>query len=90
MNLHLAEIAAAVEPAAHAVLLVDQAGWHGAAFAPANDLIDRAAALASIRVGMVAHPRFNGLLAFAQCSATRQPFHFFDTAAYSTSSTNNR
>ena len=28
MNLHLAEIAAAVEPAAHAVLLVDQAGWH--------------------------------------------------------------
>src|SRR5262249_52088725 len=28
MNLHLAEIAAAVAPAAHAVLLVDQAGWH--------------------------------------------------------------
>ena len=28
MNLHLAEIAAAVEPAAHAALLVDQAGWH--------------------------------------------------------------
>src|SRR5262245_50765747 len=28
INLHLAEIAAAVEPAAHAVLLVDQAGWH--------------------------------------------------------------
>jgi len=28
MNLHLAEIAAAVEPAGHAVLLVDQAGWH--------------------------------------------------------------
>jgi transposase len=28
MNLHLAEIAAAVEPAAHAILLVDQAGWH--------------------------------------------------------------
>jgi len=28
MNLHLAEIAAAIAPAAHAVLLVDQAGWH--------------------------------------------------------------
>jgi hypothetical protein len=28
MNLHLAEIAATVEPAAHAILLVDQAGWH--------------------------------------------------------------
>ena len=28
MNLQLAEIAAAVAPAAHAVLLVDQAGWH--------------------------------------------------------------
>ena len=28
MNLHLAEIAAAVSPGAHAVLLVDRAGWH--------------------------------------------------------------
>jgi transposase len=28
MNLHLAEIAKAVAPNAHAVLLVDQAGWH--------------------------------------------------------------
>src|SRR5262245_40204569 len=28
MNLHLAEIAAPAEPAAHAVLLADQAGWH--------------------------------------------------------------
>src|SRR2546422_10904698 len=28
MNLQLAEIAAAVAPAAHGVLLVDQAGWH--------------------------------------------------------------
>jgi transposase len=28
MNLHLAEIALAVAPAAHAVLLMDQAGWH--------------------------------------------------------------
>jgi len=28
MNLHLAEIALAVAPGAHAVLLVDQAGWH--------------------------------------------------------------
>jgi transposase len=28
MNLHLAEIAQAVSPGAHAVLLVDQAGWH--------------------------------------------------------------
>ena len=28
MNLHLAEIALAVAPGAHALLLVDQAGWH--------------------------------------------------------------
>ena len=28
MNLHLAEIAKAVAPGAHAVLLLDQAGWH--------------------------------------------------------------
>ena len=28
MNLHLLEIAATVAPGAHAVLLVDQAGWH--------------------------------------------------------------
>ncbi|MBV1796629.1 hypothetical protein KSF81_05930 [Siccirubricoccus sp. G192] len=27
MNLHLVEIAAAVAPGAHAVLLLDQAGW---------------------------------------------------------------
>jgi hypothetical protein len=28
MNLQLVEIAATVAPGAHAVLLVDQAGWH--------------------------------------------------------------
>ncbi len=28
MNLHLTEIAKAITPGAHAVLLVDQAGWH--------------------------------------------------------------
>ena len=28
MNLHLAEIAKNVAPGAHAVLLLDQAGWH--------------------------------------------------------------
>jgi transposase len=28
MSLHLAEIATAVAPGAHAVLLLDQAGWH--------------------------------------------------------------
>ena len=28
MNLHLAEISRAVAPGAHAVLLMDQAGWH--------------------------------------------------------------
>ena len=28
MNAHLAEISAAVEPGAHAVFLLDQAGWH--------------------------------------------------------------
>jgi transposase len=29
MGLHLQEISAAVAPGAHAVLLLDQAGWHG-------------------------------------------------------------
>jgi transposase len=29
MTLHLAEISAAVSPGAHAVLLLDQADWHG-------------------------------------------------------------
>jgi transposase len=28
MNLHLAEIAAEVAPGAHAVVILDQAGWH--------------------------------------------------------------
>jgi hypothetical protein len=28
MNLHLAEISAAVAPGAHAALILDQAGWH--------------------------------------------------------------
>jgi hypothetical protein len=38
MNLHLAEIAKTVAPGAHAVLLVDQAGWHLSArlVVPAN------------------------------------------------------
>ena len=38
MNLHLAEIAKAIAPGAHAVLLVDQAGWHLSArlLIPAN------------------------------------------------------
>ena len=38
MTLHLAEISAAVAPGAHAILLLDQAGWHGsgALIVPAN------------------------------------------------------
>ena len=46
MNLHLAEIAATVAPAAHAVLLVDQAGWHLSTrlLVPANITIIPAAA----------------------------------------------
>ncbi len=38
MNLHLAEIAATVAPGAHAVVMLDQAGWHlaGALAVPAN------------------------------------------------------
>ena len=38
MNLHLAEISVAVAPGAHAILLLDQAGWHdsGALIVPAN------------------------------------------------------
>ena len=30
MQLHLDEIATKVSPGAHAILLLDQAGWHGA------------------------------------------------------------
>jgi transposase len=30
MNLHLAEIAEVVDPGAHAIVLLDQAGWHKA------------------------------------------------------------
>jgi transposase len=29
MTLHLAEIARAVKPGAHGVIILDQAGWHG-------------------------------------------------------------
>jgi hypothetical protein len=38
MNLHLAEIATQIAPGAHAVLLVDQAGWHlsGGLIVPPN------------------------------------------------------
>lgn len=38
MNLHLVEISKAVAPGAHAVLLLDQAGWHttGNLVVPAN------------------------------------------------------
>ncbi|TYC79711.1 IS630 family transposase, partial [Novosphingobium sp. BW1] len=38
MTLHLAEIAFAVAPGAHAVVLMDQAGWHmtGKLKVPAN------------------------------------------------------
>ena len=38
MTLHLAEISTAVAPGAHAILLPDQAGWHGSAalIVPAN------------------------------------------------------
>ena len=38
MTLHLAEISAAVAPGAHAVLILDQAGWHISAglIIPAN------------------------------------------------------
>ena len=31
MSEHLKEISAAVDPGAHAVLMLDQAGWHGSA-----------------------------------------------------------
>jgi hypothetical protein len=43
MNLHLAEIAAEVAPGAHAVLLVDQAGWHmsNRLVVPRNNLVER-------------------------------------------------
>jgi hypothetical protein len=31
MSQHLKEISAAVDPGCHAVLILDQAGWHGSA-----------------------------------------------------------
>ena len=30
MNLHLADVAPAVAPGAHAIILMDRAGWHRA------------------------------------------------------------
>jgi transposase len=39
MTLHLEEIARAVAPGAHAVLLLDQAGWHLSARLPVPDNI---------------------------------------------------
>ena len=36
MTLHLAEIARAVTPGAHAVLVLDGAGWHGGKDVPDN------------------------------------------------------
>ena len=41
MNLHLAEIATQIAPGAHAVLLVDQAGWHlsGRLIVPPNIIL---------------------------------------------------
>lgn len=39
MNLHLEEIGACVAPGAHAVVVLDQAGWHGAAsLAPPDNI----------------------------------------------------
>jgi transposase len=39
MTLHLAEISQAVEKAAHGVVILDQAGWHGAKDLEAPDNI---------------------------------------------------
>jgi len=39
MNAHLAEISTAVEPEAHTVLLMDQAGWHTTAKLTLPDII---------------------------------------------------
>ena len=39
MNLHLKEISTAVAPSAHAVLLVDRAGWHLAKYMKTPDNI---------------------------------------------------
>jgi putative transposase len=39
MNLHLAEIAAEVAPGAHAILVLDQAGWHVSTRLPVPDNI---------------------------------------------------
>jgi DDE superfamily endonuclease len=36
MNKHLEEIAKAVSPGAHAIILLDQAGWHGSRVIPEN------------------------------------------------------
>jgi hypothetical protein len=62
MNLHVAEIAKAVAPAAHAVLLVDQAGWHLSAklLIPANITIlalpPKSPELKPVDAPQLAHP----------------------------------
>ena len=53
MNLHLTEIAQMIAPGAHAVLLVDQAGWHLSArlVVPANITIPVAVQIAGAQPG---------------------------------------
>jgi hypothetical protein len=53
MSLHLAEIGKAVAPAAHAILLVDQAGWHLSTrlVVPANITIMPAAEMPRAQAG---------------------------------------
>lgn len=39
INAHLAEIAKTVAPSAHAVLVMDRAGWHGSSALPVLDIL---------------------------------------------------
>jgi transposase InsO family protein len=66
MNLHLAEIANAVAPVSHTVLLVDQAGWHLSArlVVPANITINHAPDIAAMDLFVVPTIGFYLLYAF--------------------------
>ena len=68
MNLHLVEIAKAVAPGAHAVLLVDQAGWHLSArlLIPANITLSKSSAPRLLLKDSVQNPNDPPLLQLVQ------------------------
>jgi transposase InsO family protein len=83
MNLHLAEIANAVAPVSHAVLLVDQAGWHLSArlVVPANITINHAPDIAAMDLFVVPTIGFDLLYAFVIVRIDRRDLVWINVTA---------